>query len=175
MQLDYDSVLQMVKVKDLQQFAVSIIEIMVGKCHRDDLTFVSNSKMMSQNLTGDIPLDSIPLNWSKLPQTKHILQIIQICFGPYNNFHDIRINTCELFAKITHIAAAMYKEHFYCAHKIDRQFYVKPEWQMKKNEEMENPVSVDRMKSMKLNNKAVFKYLSITEDSTREQVQNAHL
>ena len=49
---------------------------MVGKCHRDDLTFMGNSKKMNQKLTGDIPLDSIPLNWSKMPQTKQILQII---------------------------------------------------------------------------------------------------
>ena len=31
------------------------------------------------------------------------------------------------------------------------------------------------MKSMKLNNKAVFLYLTITEESTREEVQHAQL
>jgi hypothetical protein len=98
MQLDHKSVVNLIKVKDLHAFANSIIEIMIAKDSEDierqpskmsenmtikDMTSLEDSLQLNDKrlFTGGISLDSIPLNWIKMPETKEILKILALCFG----------------------------------------------------------------------------------------------
>ena len=103
MQLDQKSVVNLIKVKDLHAFANSIIEIMIAKDSEDierqpskmsenmtikDMTSLEDSVQLNDKrlFTGGISLDSIPLNWIKMPETKEILKILAFVF-PLEHSH----------------------------------------------------------------------------------------
>ena len=44
----------------------------------------ANSQRFGNNLLGQVALDMIPLNWSKIPEIEKFLQILSLCFGPYD-------------------------------------------------------------------------------------------
>ena len=62
MKLDHQSMLQLYKIKDLHMFANAIVEIMVGRCEEINTGNESSKNGM------EIALDSIPLNWGKIPE-----------------------------------------------------------------------------------------------------------
>ena len=64
-----------------------------------------------KSITGGIPLDSLPLNWGKMGETKKILIILNKCFGPYGpNNKMFSVNTVEEFKEIYKIAKDQFDE-----------------------------------------------------------------
>ena len=113
MKLDVASVIQMVKVQDLQKFANSIIEIMVGMCEenrevRDENQQEVNKVTKNNLITGGIQMDLIPLNWSKLAESRNIIKILSMLFGPYNTVGNIDIDTSKIFYDVNQIAENTY-------------------------------------------------------------------
>jgi len=53
---------------------------------------------------GSIPLDLIPLNWSKLPETQYIFKILSMCFGPYNTSGTLGVDTAEIYDQVHEMA-----------------------------------------------------------------------
>jgi hypothetical protein len=64
MKLEHANMLQLYKIKDLHAFANAIIEIMVGRCEEMN---VGASSTSSKSVI-ELSLDSIPLNWGKIPE-----------------------------------------------------------------------------------------------------------
>ena len=117
-QLDLESVIQILKMKDLHAFAASILEIMVGQnteharntppptvrsgvpdhidtaaCHEGKMAQAQDKEKPARSITGAISLDTIPLNWSKYKEVFVLIEIIQLCYSPNNNGK--RINTTD--------------------------------------------------------------------------------
>ena len=63
---------------------------------------------MRPNITGGIPLDLIPLNWSKMPETGAIFKIISILFGPYTTTNSLKVNTHDILEQVHDIAVRTY-------------------------------------------------------------------
>jgi len=49
------------------------------------------------SLIGKIPLDLIPLNWGKMPETQAIFKIISLCYGPYDPTGNLGVDTVKQF------------------------------------------------------------------------------
>ena len=47
----------------------------------------------SFNIHGGIPIDSVPLNWNKMPLMKNVLEILKLCFDKYNEPETMNVNT----------------------------------------------------------------------------------
>ena len=120
LQISQKDALQMVKVKDLHALANSIIEIMVGKAQEDPSNSILDQltdnaerlKSRGRLATGGIPLDMIPLNWSKTPEISSILKILNTLFGPYNRRGTHEVETHEILSQVTQIAQTTYKNNF---------------------------------------------------------------
>lgn len=59
-----------------------------------------------------IPLDLIPLNWSKCKETQYILEVIALCFGPNRNLSKTNIDTVDLFEKMQDISIKVFIQSF---------------------------------------------------------------
>lgn len=120
MEITQEIATQIVKVKDLQQFVNSIIEVMVGQSSETINTKQTISKMQEdihdsimrglipkqwkQTMYGGIPIDFVPISWGKTPEAKTIFEIISKCLGPYNAKNNIDIDTSSIFQEVNKIA-----------------------------------------------------------------------
>ena len=123
------------------------------------------SNQSSQMLKGgfklfNIPLDLIPLNWCKMPQTKHIFEILALCFGPYNTSGTIDIDTSEIFDKIHNLARAAYAQSF--NNNIGDE-YNQNKYNFWESRLAKKFVSRQRMRSVVLNNQATQIYLNLAD------------
>ena len=162
MKLDVASVIQMVKVQDLQKFANSIIEIMVGMCEenrevRDESQQEVNKAIKTNLITGGIQMDLIPLNWSKLAESRNIIKILSMLFGPYNTAGNIDIDTSKIFYDVNQIAENTYLIN-HCQHA--EQGHTRKLHQQSPSQ-IDSSLHQRRLDSVNLNNQAVTKFLNI--------------
>ena len=61
---------------------------------------------------GKIPIDMIPMNWSKMPCIKRLFDILNLCFGPHNNNSIDKTDTAKIFDEIHSIAGEMFSSKF---------------------------------------------------------------
>ena len=61
---------------------------------------------------GRIPIDMIPMNWSKMPCIKRLFDILNLCFGPHNNNSIDKTDTAKIFDEIHSIAGEMFSSKF---------------------------------------------------------------
>ena len=149
MKLDYQNMLHMHKIKDLHNFANSIIEIMVGRGEENNAHDDKHGKKCME-----IQLDAIPLNWGKIPEIQQIFEIIQLCYGPYNTNCNIKVDTTEILNKIHSISKTLYHKNFLGT-------------ELCKNDEKHNEDERDenRINSVSYNDLAVQRYLSLNAKS----------
>lgn len=105
-----------------------------------------------------IPLDLIPLNWCKMPQTKYIFQIISICFGPYNTKGTLEVDTASLFQKIHDLAVTASQISGSMNPLLHMCLLNKNETQL-----AQQIVHRQRLRSVILNNQAVQMYLNVPD------------
>ena len=111
---------------------------------------------------GGVPFDLIPLNWSKLPETKTIFQILSICFGPYSADRTSQLNTADIFDQVQNIAYSLYIQSF------DEEDGLRGQYTREDQEITE--AHKRRLKSAVLTNQAVACCLNITDHSSSYEV-----
>ena len=90
-----DDALQIMKIQDLLGLANCVLELMVGKFQQ---TYDTTAAMLSDNLASEsnrikqiilknVPLDLLPLNWSKVKDVVRILKIIRLLVGPHGRLN----------------------------------------------------------------------------------------
>jgi len=179
MELRRSDYIQIMKVKDLQAFGNSIIEVLVGKCQEElgggeaspVKKFLELGKPVDENMknvcfmTGGISLDQIPLNWSKFQQVSKIFEIISSCLGTYGVNNNVTLlDTSEVFRKINQIALDIYDK---AVGKYEERCVMQEEGEQTKIIDSKTlPTKYqNRLQSAVLNNQAVFLYLSLTGDT----------
>ena len=61
----------MVRIKDLYAFGLSIIEVLQGK----------TLKPKEPNTLFNVEVNAIPLKWTKVEQTVHLMEILNLCLS----------------------------------------------------------------------------------------------
>ena len=143
---------------------------MVGMCEEnrganDENQQEVNKVTKNHLITGGIQMDLIPLNWSKRAESRNIIKILSMLFGPYNTAGNIDVDTSKIFYDVNQVAENTYQIH-HCRHTGHGKF------PQRIPKQVDSSFQQRRLYSVNLNNQAVTKFLNIApRSSTRYEIR----